>query len=637
MAGNQQQTPLVPNEGGDRTNTDHVEQSATQGMPNEDACEQRHRHYDPAAQDLSDNQTCCAAAGSFGGYSCTDHTHHIDKGKGAAPASAQAYFSGRQITDWQNDQQSQHWFQLGHGTVDARESTQEHQRRAMRMIEEIDAILENMPRPSSGESQGRGHSNFEVPPRTEVDQNGQILSEMKGLREFSTAIDLRESQRVVPWRPPDTPGAEMSKPSVTNLLEEANLTALADYPSRRIIIVAELEVEYPQLHPFGNKADLTIHKLLRRWEGIRQHNQKEPQQSHCDNQGSDSPKKSGPSQEGKRTRRREDRPEDAGLLQKKQKQTSGPGSDRDFACPFIKRDLDRWWGTCCRFHTPKMSYVKQHIKRSHPSEPHVAEALAPRLKSAQPESEQWYSIFDILFPDQEPRPPSPYYVDLASMNLASLHSYIGSCEDLVIWESFSTVSSPTSTPTIPAIRRALNHFLEGYMTHKTTNDGGSIAQSRSTWIGPSTVPVIAGPTMSETSSSAQAFPVPHPPALNESEALGLSSMESTPHPSVGDLLVIDPRLLAINTTEAPSMDSPSFQVSEVLDSGENAVIPDHEPSAWEQDVVQSQHTFASSVSRSTQATFSDEFLQYDFDTRDLSNHDTAPSTPLTSDEDEKHD
>ena len=116
-----------------------------------------------------------------------------------------------------------------------------------------------------------------------------------------------------------------------------------------------------------------------------------------------------------------------------------------FACPFLKKDLRRY-GSCCSYQLRRIRDVKQHLGRKHSLPPycpicymefadederddHVRvrtcneesratqkpegmtdaqkRQLGKKSLPSQTSSEQWFAIFDILFPGQE-RPQSPY-------------------------------------------------------------------------------------------------------------------------------------------------------------------------------------------------------------------------------------
>ena len=115
-----------------------------------------------------------------------------------------------------------------------------------------------------------------------------------------------------------------------------------------------------------------------------------------------------------------------------------------FACPFIKKDPMRH-RDCYRYFLTRIRDVKQHIKRCHRMPIHCARCteifgdeedrdehlrsadcsvrpmvqldgvsekqqklLSQRISSTMSEDDQWFAIFDILFPGHNPRPRSPY-------------------------------------------------------------------------------------------------------------------------------------------------------------------------------------------------------------------------------------
>lgn len=92
------------------------------------------------------------------------------------------------------------------------------------------------------------------------------------------------------------------------------------------------------------------------------------------------------------------------------------------ACPFLKKDPVRW-RPCCRLALRRIRDVKQHLRRAHSVAPQgitgqQREQLGRRASPALPEPEQWFAVFDVVFPG-EPRPPSPYVDPDVSEDLAS--------------------------------------------------------------------------------------------------------------------------------------------------------------------------------------------------------------------------
>lgn len=117
-----------------------------------------------------------------------------------------------------------------------------------------------------------------------------------------------------------------------------------------------------------------------------------------------------------------------------------------FSCPFLKKDPVKYGGECCMHFLRRISDVKQHLKRRHQipiycpfcmrnfdkeADCHIhirqrnceilpggmvpdgiTESQKRQLAKKAPPNEsledQWYGIFDLLFPRHEPRPLSPY-------------------------------------------------------------------------------------------------------------------------------------------------------------------------------------------------------------------------------------
>jgi hypothetical protein len=129
------------------------------------------------------------------------------------------------------------------------------------------------------------------------------------------------------------------------------------------------------------------------------------------------------------------------------------------ACPFCKKDPLRY-SSCYRQILTKISYVKQHLSRHHrlpiycpvcmanfdteeDRDVHsraricdeqpitqfegVSESQKKQLSKKVPpkmsESDQWYTIFDILFPGHQPRPKSPYIDSNMSEELSAFRDF----------------------------------------------------------------------------------------------------------------------------------------------------------------------------------------------------------------------
>ena len=129
-----------------------------------------------------------------------------------------------------------------------------------------------------------------------------------------------------------------------------------------------------------------------------------------------------------------------GSSSKRAAENKGPS----LSCPFYKKD-PRKHHVCCKFVLNRIRDVKQHLNRCHRMplycprcskvfkdedwrDYHIRtencqegilqkpegisesqkKQLQRKVSSTQPEPEQWFSIFDILFPDHVPRPTTPY-------------------------------------------------------------------------------------------------------------------------------------------------------------------------------------------------------------------------------------
>ncbi|RSL44025.1 hypothetical protein CEP51_016285 [Fusarium floridanum] len=93
---------------------------------------------------------------------------------------------------------------------------------------------------------------------------------------------------------------------------------------------------------------------------------------------------------------------------KRARRSKEPGLSRPLACPFCKKDLQQYQA-CVKLNLTKVRYVKQHLHRKHGDDVEDWVMARLRLRSAPgTEEEQWYRIFDLLFPGHSPRPATPY-------------------------------------------------------------------------------------------------------------------------------------------------------------------------------------------------------------------------------------
>ena len=165
---------------------------------------------------------------------------------------------------------------------------------------------------------------------------------------------------------------------------------------------------------------------------------------------------------GKRNLAQPDRDEDqAGSVINSRKRQRASRTDLSFACPFCKKDPRRY-RICYRYRLSRIGDVKQHINRCHRlpvycplcmevfateslRDEHIRarscptksvepfdgvtedqkKLLARRISSKIPEEEQWYAVFEILFPDH-PRPLSPYIDQKLSEELGSFQDFMAS-------------------------------------------------------------------------------------------------------------------------------------------------------------------------------------------------------------------
>ncbi|KAH7134109.1 hypothetical protein EDB81DRAFT_90948 [Dactylonectria macrodidyma] len=148
--------------------------------------------------------------------------------------------------------------------------------------------------------------------------------------------------------------------------------------------------------------------------------------------------------------------------QVKRKKTDERPEDKGLACPFYKKDPERH-DRCHGYILSRISYVKQHLFRHHLQpfycpvcmaefgtnanlrDDHIRDqscqkrpsterpdGMTPmqeqklrstRAKQKQTEEEQWYEIFELLFPGTE-RPSSPYLINSLSKDMNSFREFV---------------------------------------------------------------------------------------------------------------------------------------------------------------------------------------------------------------------
>lgn len=119
------------------------------------------------------------------------------------------------------------------------------------------------------------------------------------------------------------------------------------------------------------------------------------------------------------------------------------------ACPFWKKDPRQAWSrsrACCKGHS-RIRDVKQHLKRRHKDLAKIqCLELGQYSKRNAGEMEQWFAIWDIVFPNL-PRPPSPYVSDdlqaeLSEYQSSSLSQAGGGGSDNTSGQSSATPATP---------------------------------------------------------------------------------------------------------------------------------------------------------------------------------------------------
>lgn len=166
--------------------------------------------------------------------------------------------------------------------------------------------------------------------------------------------------------------------------------------------------------------------------------------------------------------------DESGSLSSFKRRREGHEGRLSFACPFFKKDPVRW-RSCHKHELRKISYVKQHLYRTHPVQPHCPvcgevfeadqieerlnrhlrlrecepktfeppqgitwrqrEQLGRRVPAKLSEEDQWFLVFDIVFPGH-PRPSTPYVDPDMSEDLSSYLDFAAAQGSKVLRKSF---------------------------------------------------------------------------------------------------------------------------------------------------------------------------------------------------------
>lgn len=158
-----------------------------------------------------------------------------------------------------------------------------------------------------------------------------------------------------------------------------------------------------------------IHTFSREWWGTRTRGQSPPEpQSSTSGDRELFPGAIVTSDRGRKRKERDEegdpkRQTDPEDRPKRSKDSAEYDDVRSFACPFCKKDLQQY-PNCAKFRFTKVQHVKQHIHRNHDAEVdnEAKQRLRQRSIRRQTREQQWYSIFEIVFPGYSPLPKTPY-------------------------------------------------------------------------------------------------------------------------------------------------------------------------------------------------------------------------------------
>jgi hypothetical protein len=264
-------------------------------------------------------------------------------------------------------------------------------------------------------------------------------------------------------------------------------------------------------HPIFALKDITVKVLLRSYDAWRAHGMDAGENAGQSSRASHTTSKKRKTDDAwqQRVERDDDNEED----NEGEDELPGPGQSsserqdsprkRIFSCPFLTRD-PATYGACCDLKLKRIRDVKQHLGRRHQlpfycpkctqtfrdeelRDTHLRDAncdrrplkkpegvtnhqkklLSRKVPASQSPSEQWYGVFDILFPGHEPRPESPYLDGRLSRQVLSFQSFwlthgADILQEVVAARGDITLRQPPSTPEVNAFQRGV--FNEGIKT-----------------------------------------------------------------------------------------------------------------------------------------------------------------------------
>lgn len=299
--------------------------------------------------------------------------------------------------------------------------------------------------------------------------------------------------------------------------------------------------------------------------------------------------------------------------------------DKSLACPYLKKDYRRHWD-CRGFGFTKVSYMKAHLYRKHAipiycpicqqsfenvqlRDSHSRERNCEPIENVEApdgitseqrdwlhqrgprnfsEEEQWYRIFEFLFPGH-PRPPSPYNDSAFSEDLLDFRDFINgpTAQEILLQR---VRENPNWTPGLEAIFRPdLVHGLEQLYWRWAGTEHGGTGQA-STIATPSREAVAASTQstneettsfdpqsetrLGETSDSSTAGPT----TQETSEGATSATVQELPDDVEPQLDSVEARPFADYELEERKVDEDDQPPPHELHTGGIALVP--EPSEW---------------------------------------------------------
>ncbi|RKK74369.1 hypothetical protein BFJ71_g17280 [Fusarium oxysporum] len=320
-------------------------------------------------------------------------------------------------------------------------------------------------------------------PVTQSDLNSETSTTKLWKQETTSMKDespFPEPLKVHIDTPTNDQGNRASTEEVADAIERLEVNADNDNQSENDDVMQEGALEQLWFHE--NVRHL-VQALLREWRNFRtQTNDQSPVHSSNTNEDDPLPSERKSTESNNRKRKADS---DTGKGQKGSSVTvkrckafEQEGTYLPLACPFSKKNLAEY-RECTKFAFKRPRDVKQHLKRTH--YPELNEATKRRLQKPSvrgSREDQWFEIFDILFPGHLPRPISPYkdfeiseqppLVGVAVDNTLHIYEYLMAegADALQREINLNPAFSSEGGPGISDVRQALDRVFRQYLNQQ---------------------------------------------------------------------------------------------------------------------------------------------------------------------------